>query len=157
VNHEDTAMHQAPDANESTPKAVTRAAIVKLGVKDSKRKTAEKVAHAVSIALAANGAALLPPATGPPQELVVPAAVTLANLTSLAIPAKKRGITQPLEAALVPDALLTIRTVSAITGLSAATIYRKIASGDFPPPVKLGLRCTRFVARTVTGWTAAQR
>jgi prophage regulatory protein len=117
----------------------------------AKRKAVAQAAHAVSVALAANAGAGRPYATGPPGAMPLATA-----LPAPVPPVKKRGGTQPLEAAMVPGALLTVKTVSAITGLSAATIYRKVASGNFPPPIKLGLRCTRFGARSVTDWTAAQ-
>ena len=63
---------------------------------------------------------------------------------------------QPIEAAALPDALLKVRTVSAVTGLSASSIYRKIAAGKFPEPVRLGARCTRWKSCSVTAWLAAQ-
>jgi prophage regulatory protein len=63
---------------------------------------------------------------------------------------------QPLQAAQIPDALLKQPTVSAVTGLSASTINRKVAAGEFPQPIKLGKRCTRWRAGAVTAWLAAQ-
>ena len=69
----------------------------------------------------------------------------------------KRGIhPQPLHAALIADALLTMKTVLAVTGLSSATIYRKVASREFPQPVRLGSRCTRWRAGDVTVWLSAR-
>lgn len=64
---------------------------------------------------------------------------------------------QPLQAVQIDDALLKLQTVSTITGLSKATIYRKCAAGDFPQPVRLSARCTRFQARSVRDWLAAQQ
>ncbi len=61
---------------------------------------------------------------------------------------------QPLEAAHIPDALLSIETVSALTGWSRSTIYRQVAAGAFPQPRKLGPRCTRWRAGDVMGWLA---
>ena len=65
---------------------------------------------------------------------------------------------QPLHAAQVADALLRLRTVEAITGLSRSTIYAKLKAGDgnFPQPIRLGARCTRFRAGDVQAWLAAQ-
>jgi prophage regulatory protein len=63
---------------------------------------------------------------------------------------------QPLHAAQVDDALLKCRTVQALTGLSEATIYRKVAAGLFPEPIRLGARCTRWRAGDVTAWLRAQ-
>lgn len=59
---------------------------------------------------------------------------------------------QPIEAGTLPDALLKVQTVEAMTGLSRPTIYRRIAVGDFPEPVRLGTRCTRWPAAAVRGW-----
>ena len=65
---------------------------------------------------------------------------------------------QPLHAAQVAEALLRVRTVEAITGLSRSTIYAKLKANDgsFPKPVRLGARCTRFRAGDVQAWLAAQ-
>lgn len=63
---------------------------------------------------------------------------------------------QPIEAVTLPDALLKVQTISAVAGMSSATIYRKVASGDFPAPVRLGARCTRWKSGDVQAWLAAQ-
>ena len=63
---------------------------------------------------------------------------------------------QPLHAAQVAEALLRLRTVEAITGLSRSTIYAKLKAGEFVEPVRLGARCTRFRAGDVQAWLAAQ-
>ncbi len=66
------------------------------------------------------------------------------------------AIPQSLEAAALPDALLKIQTVGTVTGLSASSIFRKTAAGEFPDPVRLGARCTRWRAADVRAWLAAQ-
>lgn len=63
---------------------------------------------------------------------------------------------QPLHAAQVADALLRLATVEALTGLSRSSIYAKLARQEFPQPVRLGARCTRFRAGDVQAWLAAQ-
>lgn len=64
---------------------------------------------------------------------------------------------QPLHAAQVADALLTIKTAVALSGLSAATLYRKAATDPtFPKLVKMGPRCTRVSAGDLTAWLARQ-
>lgn len=63
---------------------------------------------------------------------------------------------QPLHAAQLADALLRLRTVEAITGLSRSTIYAKLKAGEFVEPIRLGARCTRFRAGDVQAWLAAQ-
>jgi prophage regulatory protein len=72
--------------------------------------------------------------------------------------AARRGTNpQPLHAAQIPDALLTIPTACAVSGLSAATLYRKAASDpSFPRLVKMGARCTRIRAGDLTAWLAKQ-
>lgn len=67
-----------------------------------------------------------------------------------------RTAAQPLSALDVPDALLKLATVCALTGLSAATIYRKVAAGDFPKPVRMGPRCTRWKSDGIKGWLTQQ-
>lgn len=42
--------------------------------------------------------------------------------------------------------------VKARTGLSRTEIYRKIANGQFPAPVKLGERASAWSAAEVDGW-----
>lgn len=70
---------------------------------------------------------------------------------------RKRGGNQPLHAAQIADALLTLKTASAIAGLSEATIYRKVASDPtFPKLVRIGQRCTRIRAGDLTAWLAAK-
>lgn len=69
--------------------------------------------------------------------------------------APRTAYQQPLHAAQLADALLKIQTVQAITGLSAPTIYRKVAAKDFPEPVRLGTRCTRWRAGAVMAWLQA--
>jgi prophage regulatory protein len=64
---------------------------------------------------------------------------------------------QPLHAAQIADALLTLKTASAISGLSEPTLYRKAASDPtFPKLIKMGTRCTRIRAGDLTAWLAAQ-
>ena len=67
----------------------------------------------------------------------------------------KRPNPQPLEAANIPDALLTTPTACAVTGLSSSTLYRLAAAGKLKP-VKMGPRCTRWRAADVRAFMAAQ-
>lgn len=69
----------------------------------------------------------------------------------------RRGGTQPLHAAEIPDALLTLRTASAVAGLSTATLYRKAKTDpSFPRLVRMGARCTRIRAGDLIAWLAVQ-
>lgn len=67
----------------------------------------------------------------------------------------KRPNPQPLEAATLPEALLTTPTTCAVTGLSSSTLYRLAAAGKLKP-VKMGPRCTRWKAGDVRDFMAAQ-
>lgn len=73
-------------------------------------------------------------------------------MQSLAKTNPSRTNSQPLEAANNPDALLKLQTVVALTGSSAATIYRRVLAGEFPAPIRQGARCTRWRAGTLTAW-----
>ncbi|MEZ5608786.1 MAG: AlpA family phage regulatory protein, partial [Burkholderiaceae bacterium] len=42
------------------------------------------------------------------------------------------------------------------TGLSEATLRRKVVEGQFPKPRKLSTRCTRWVASDVMQWLREQ-
>lgn len=48
--------------------------------------------------------------------------------------------------------LLRLPEVMARTGLSRSELYRKVASGDFPGPVKLGERASAWDSREVDRW-----
>ena len=64
----------------------------------------------------------------------------------------RRSSQQPIDALALPDALLRIGTVSTVTGLSASSIFRKTAKGDFPARIRMGTRCTRWRAGDVRAW-----
>ena len=46
--------------------------------------------------------------------------------------------------------------VKARTGLSRSEIYRKVALGDFPSPIKLGERASAWPEHEVTAWIASR-
>jgi prophage regulatory protein len=69
---------------------------------------------------------------------------------------KRRTAPQPLSAIEIDDAQLRMDTVCAVTGLSPATIYRKVRTGEFPAPVRRGSRCSRWPARAVREWLAGE-
>lgn len=50
------------------------------------------------------------------------------------------------------DPFLRLPRVLACTGLSRATLYRKIAAGTFPPQHKLAERCCGWRASEVDAW-----
>ncbi|WP_082322116.1 helix-turn-helix transcriptional regulator [Variovorax paradoxus] len=49
-------------------------------------------------------------------------------------------------------ALLRCPAVVALVGLSRSEIYRRMAAGTFPRPVKLGPRCSRWRAQEIGEW-----
>ncbi|ADU99202.1 helix-turn-helix transcriptional regulator [Alicycliphilus denitrificans] len=67
-----------------------------------------------------------------------------------------RASSQTIQALHIPEALLKIQTVTAVTGMSESTIRRRVAEGKFPSPVKDGTRCTRWVAGQVSNWLRAK-
>lgn len=67
-----------------------------------------------------------------------------------------RASSQTIQTLHIPEALLKIQTVTAVTGMSESTIRRRVAEGKFPAPVKDGTRCTRWVAGQVSNWLRAK-
>lgn len=68
----------------------------------------------------------------------------------------RREPPQPLSALHVDGALLMKPTVVAACGLAGSTIDRKVAKGEFPKPVKLSARCTRWRSQDVRRWLTEQ-
>lgn len=53
-------------------------------------------------------------------------------------------------------ALLRLNEVKARTGLSRSVIYRRIAIGNFPAPVKLGERASAWPEHEINAWCQAR-
>jgi prophage regulatory protein len=50
-----------------------------------------------------------------------------------------------------------LRRIAAVrnqTGLSAATIYRRVQAGTFPSPLKIGARASAWVGAEIDQWIA---
>lgn len=61
----------------------------------------------------------------------------------------------PMQAASgQPLTLLRLHEVCRRTGKSRSEIYRRIAAGDFPKPVKLGERASAWPEHEVSAWIA---
>ena len=58
--------------------------------------------------------------------------------------------------ALCGLSLERLPSVRARTGLSRSEIYRRIASGDFPPPVKLGERASAWNSAEIDRWISGR-
>lgn len=71
------------------------------------------------------------------------------------VPPRRAPTPQPLHAAQLTDALLQLRIVTSVTGLSPSSIYRKVDAGSFPKPVRLGPRCVRWRSGDVQEWMRA--
>lgn len=58
----------------------------------------------------------------------------------------------------MPEEIMLIRLpqVKALTGLSRSGIYRLVAAGDFPAPVKLGERSVAWSEEEVAAWCQAR-
>ena len=52
--------------------------------------------------------------------------------------------------------LLRLRAVMHVTGLSRSTLYRLIADGQFPRPVRLGPRAVAWRRSDVEAWSEAR-
>jgi prophage regulatory protein len=62
---------------------------------------------------------------------------------------------QPLHAAQLQAALLTVKTVMAQTGLGRSTIHNMVKDGTFPAPIKLSARCVRWHSKAIRQWIDA--
>jgi len=51
-----------------------------------------------------------------------------------------------------PDRILRLNTVLDRTGLSRATLYRKVQAGTFPKQVQIAVRCAGWRESAVNGW-----
>lgn len=48
--------------------------------------------------------------------------------------------------------IIRLPDVMARTGLSRSSVFLKVKTGDMPPPIKLGVRATGWVAEEVDNW-----
>lgn len=63
---------------------------------------------------------------------------------------------RPVTSPSLPGDLILERLpqVRARTGLSRSEIYRRIALGEFPAPIKLGLRASAWSKQEIDAWIA---
>ena len=61
----------------------------------------------------------------------------------------KTGTERPLSLCRLPE-------VMAMTGLARPTVYQKMAAGEFPASIDLGLRSVAWVRSEVEGWIENQ-
>lgn len=55
------------------------------------------------------------------------------------------------------DKLMRVREVMAAVGLSRASIYKLLAAGRFPAPVRVGIKAVRWRQSHVEGWISCSR
>jgi prophage regulatory protein len=53
-------------------------------------------------------------------------------------------------------AILRRKQVEARTGLRRSTIYAKVATGEFPAPIRIGIRAVGWIEADVTAWLEAR-
>jgi prophage regulatory protein len=53
-----------------------------------------------------------------------------------------------------PDRIIRLKTVLERTGLSRATLYRKIAQGTFPPQLRISIQGSGWHESSVDRWIA---
>ncbi|MFT2543077.1 helix-turn-helix transcriptional regulator, partial [Escherichia coli] len=51
-----------------------------------------------------------------------------------------------------PDRILRLNTVLDRTGLSRATLYRKIEAGTFPKQIRIAVRCAGWRESAINDW-----
>jgi prophage regulatory protein len=61
-------------------------------------------------------------------------------------------MTQSTQPAIPQEKIIKLPQVEQITGLSRASIYKRIKSGVFPKQIKLGLRASGWVESEVYGY-----
>ena len=55
------------------------------------------------------------------------------------------------------ERILRLPAVKARTGLGRSTLYDAMARGDFPQPMKLGLRAVGWIEAEVDAWAEARK
>ena len=77
---------------------------------------------------------------------------------SQALAPQTQGLEKPTLPATPPpmpaEGLAKLRTVMHATGISRSGLYEKIKKGEFPKPIKLGLRGVAFPVENVRAWIA---
>lgn len=48
--------------------------------------------------------------------------------------------------------LLQRKDVEKITGMKRSSIYKKMSTGDFPKPIKVGTRAVRWCSSDIDSW-----
>jgi len=62
------------------------------------------------------------------------------------------GCNQTIERTTMSIAILRLPQVIKTTGLGRSTIYRDISLGNFPKPIKLGVKSTGWLSSDISEW-----
>ena len=62
----------------------------------------------------------------------------------------------PNETDQTADHLLRVSEVAQLVGLKRATIYKRLAAGDFPVPLRISPGAVRWVHSEVIGWVKSR-
>jgi prophage regulatory protein len=73
-----------------------------------------------------------------------------------AIASRSAGGCEPARQAGAAPVILRRPQVEQRTGLSRSTLYQYIKDGDFPKPVRLGLRAVGWLESDISDWIAAR-
>lgn len=68
--------------------------------------------------------------------------------------AARRKVPQSLDAINHPSAHLRLDVVLSLAGVSRSQLYRLIADGEAPKPMRFGPRCSRWLASDVSKFLA---
>lgn len=55
------------------------------------------------------------------------------------------------------ETILRLPEVRAVTKLGKSTLYEAMARGDFPQPIKLGLRAVGWAESEISAWLEARK
>lgn len=55
-----------------------------------------------------------------------------------------------------PEKIIRLQAVKARCGLSRSTLYNRMAAGEFPSPIALGVRSVGWVESEINAWIAAR-
>jgi prophage regulatory protein len=85
------------------------------------------------------------------QELHLPV-VTGRSLCQPKVNDKPSAERPPEAPTLRPSALLRLKDVCALLGMSRSTVYNRISEGSFPRPARVGIRSVRWRAEDLSAW-----
>jgi predicted DNA-binding transcriptional regulator AlpA len=67
-----------------------------------------------------------------------------------------RSLPAPTETATVPPPLMTLNDVAEHFQVTARTVQRRVAAGEFPRPILVGPTCPRWRREDLDAWITSQ-